>query len=115
MSVLTAEEASSFLEAAKKDRLAALFDLALASGMRPGEYLGLRWKDVDLDSKLVRVTPCFSVARCSLFATQYLSLLCYHSPMYGVRITELESQSYRYAATVMQIRQRNKLRLLYLY
>jgi integrase len=32
------------------DRLAALYVLAIATGMRQGELLGLRWQDVDLDA-----------------------------------------------------------------
>jgi integrase len=53
--VLTPEEVTRFLEAAKSDRLAALFDLALATGMRPGEYLGLKWQDVDLEAAVLVV------------------------------------------------------------
>lgn len=37
------------------DRLEALWVLALATGMRQGELLGLRWEDVDLDGNLLRV------------------------------------------------------------
>lgn len=55
MQVLTAEECGDFLEAAKEDRLFALFVLALISGMRPEEYLGLQWKDVDIEKKSVIV------------------------------------------------------------
>ena len=47
MRALTSEEASRFLAALKGDRCAALFALALATGMRPEEYLGLQWIDVD--------------------------------------------------------------------
>ena len=31
------------------------FAFALATGMRPEEYLGLQWKDVDLESETVTV------------------------------------------------------------
>jgi integrase len=48
MNCFTPEETSVFLEAAKFDRLYAAFVLAIETGMRPEEYLGLQWKDVDL-------------------------------------------------------------------
>jgi integrase len=43
------------LEAAQGERLDALFVLALSSGMRLGELLGLRWRDVDLDAGTLQV------------------------------------------------------------
>lgn len=43
-----ADEARRFLRATAGDRLHALFVLALTTGMRRGEILGLRWSDVDL-------------------------------------------------------------------
>ncbi|MFF4121033.1 tyrosine-type recombinase/integrase [Streptomyces sp. NPDC001714] len=46
---LTADEARRFLTAAQGHRHAALFELALRTGLRKGELLGLRWEDLDLD------------------------------------------------------------------
>ncbi|MEV8343010.1 tyrosine-type recombinase/integrase [Streptomyces niveus] len=46
---LTAEEARQLLAAANKLRLHALFELALHTGLRKGELLGLRWEDLNLD------------------------------------------------------------------
>lgn len=43
------------LEVAAGGRWAALFTLALATGMRQGELLGLRWEDIDFDAGFVRV------------------------------------------------------------
>jgi integrase len=43
----TRDEARAFLEVAASDRLAAVWRLALTSGLRRGELLGLRWSDVD--------------------------------------------------------------------
>ena len=40
----------SFLEAVRGDRLEALYVLAISTGMRQGELLGLRWQDVDLST-----------------------------------------------------------------
>jgi integrase len=55
MQSLTAEDAGRFLLEARKDRLSALFAMALATGMRPEEYLALQWKDVDLETRIVTV------------------------------------------------------------
>ena len=45
---LTTEEARAFLAAVDGHRLSALFELALRTGLRKGELLGLRWEDLDL-------------------------------------------------------------------
>jgi integrase len=54
---LSAHEAWRLLEVASEagDRLEALYVLALHTGMRRGELLGLKWEDVDLDGSIVRV------------------------------------------------------------
>ena len=46
---LSPDEARAFLEMVAGDRLAALYTVALAVGLRQGEALGLRWNDIDLD------------------------------------------------------------------
>jgi len=51
---LSPQEVAAFLEAAKGERLEDFFIIALHSGMRPGELLGLSWDSVDLEAgKLV--------------------------------------------------------------
>ncbi|MEV7343553.1 site-specific integrase [Streptomyces sp. NPDC093544] len=47
---LTAVEARRLLTAARGHRLHALFELALHTGLRKGELLGLHWEDLDLDA-----------------------------------------------------------------
>ncbi|MDI9836067.1 site-specific integrase [Streptomyces sp. KAU_LT] len=49
------EETLDFLEAARSDPLYAAFVLAIAMGLRRGELGGLRWADVDLDSRVVHI------------------------------------------------------------
>lgn len=45
---LTADEARTFLDAIRGDRLQALYLVALGVGLRQGEILGLAWSDIDL-------------------------------------------------------------------
>jgi integrase len=53
--VWTAEEARRFLPASDSDTHRTLWVLALATGLRRGELLGLRWQDVDLDAERLTV------------------------------------------------------------
>ncbi|MGI8651114.1 MAG: site-specific integrase [Rubrobacter sp.] len=55
MRPLSADEARRFLEAAKEDRLEALYVMAVHTGMRRGELLGLKWDDVNLEASTLRV------------------------------------------------------------
>lgn len=61
MMVLSSEESVRFLEAAKADPHSMIFGLALTTGMRPEEYLALKWKDVDLQkgTATVQRTLCW--------------------------------------------------------
>jgi integrase len=52
---LSQQEAQHFLQVVEGDRLHALYVLALTTGMRQGEILGLNWKDVDFDHGVVRI------------------------------------------------------------
>ncbi|MFG3191980.1 tyrosine-type recombinase/integrase [Streptomyces omiyaensis] len=49
------DETLDFLAAARKDPLYAAFVLAIALGFRRGEVVGLRWENVDLDKREIRV------------------------------------------------------------
>lgn len=52
---LTPRQIRLFLEAVKGHRFEALFTLALATGMRQGELLGLKWQDIDLAGNTLQV------------------------------------------------------------
>lgn len=54
MTLWTPAQALHFLEVAKSHRLFAAFYLALSTGMRHGEILGLRWRDIEGDVITVR-------------------------------------------------------------
>jgi integrase len=60
MKFLTDAESKRLLEAARPHRLYALFALALGSGMRQGEILGLQWGDIDFDKGTVSVVRSLS-------------------------------------------------------
>ncbi|MGW1796260.1 tyrosine-type recombinase/integrase [Streptomyces sp. NPDC001984] len=50
------DETLAFLEQARRDPLYAAFVLAVSMGLRRGEILGLRWSDVDLEHRVLRVS-----------------------------------------------------------
>jgi integrase len=52
---LDREQTKALVEAASGDRLEALYVLAVHTGMREGELLGLKWEDVDLDHGVLRL------------------------------------------------------------
>jgi integrase len=57
--VWTAAEVGRFLAHVQADRLGALWILAASTGMRRGELLGLRWRDVDLDGAELRIRQTY--------------------------------------------------------
>jgi len=52
---LTSEQALAVFDAAHGDRLEALYVLAVATGLRQGELLALKWEDVELEEAVLRV------------------------------------------------------------
>ena len=63
MQPLTAEQVKVLFEAAKGDRLEALYILAVTTGLRQGELLGLRWDDIDLEVGTLRVRRTLTTAK----------------------------------------------------
>lgn len=57
---MTQADARTILDAFKGTSLESLVTVALWTGMRQGELLGLRWADVDLDGATVTVTSSLS-------------------------------------------------------
>jgi len=55
MQTLSPEQVTQLLDAARGNRLEALYVLAITTGLRQGELLGLQWSDVDLESAVLRV------------------------------------------------------------
>ncbi|RQD72687.1 MAG: site-specific integrase [Tindallia sp. MSAO_Bac2] len=57
---LTPEEAARFMTYTVYSSWKAFFSLLLASGMRPGEALGLKWEDIDFEKGRVHIQRAFS-------------------------------------------------------
>ncbi len=55
MMAFSSDEVARFIEAAQSDRFGTMFTFAVITGMRPGEYMGLQWKDVDFERGTVTV------------------------------------------------------------
>jgi integrase len=55
MKCLSPEETRKFLAVAKGNMWFALFLFVIESGLRPEEYLGLQWKDIDFEQKCISV------------------------------------------------------------
>ena len=62
------EEVVTFLESVAGERDAAFWRLALDTGMRKGELLGLRRRDVDLNAGLIHVRQQWSRQQTSLYS-----------------------------------------------
>lgn len=53
---LTADQARKLLEVTRDDWMGPLLTVALATGLRQGELLALRWQDIDLDLRFLSVS-----------------------------------------------------------
>ena len=60
---LTPEQVKMLFETAKGDRLETLYVLAITTGLRQGELLGLKWEDVDLGAGTLQVRRTLTTAK----------------------------------------------------
>jgi integrase len=63
MSVLSPEQVHTFFGSIAGNRYEALYILALTTGMRQGELLGLKWSEVDLDDASLQVRASLQKVR----------------------------------------------------
>jgi integrase len=63
MKCYTPAEVRVFLETAKTNKHYVLFLLIIQTGMRPEEYLGLQWKDVDLEEGVLSVRRAVKIRK----------------------------------------------------
>jgi len=52
---LDTDQARRFLDAVKADRFECLYVLALSCGIRRGELVGLKWADINLQARTIRI------------------------------------------------------------
>src|SRR5215210_1776055 len=62
MKPLSPDQARALLQAARGEKLEALYTLALATGMRQGELLGLKWEDINMEAGTLHVQRTLSTA-----------------------------------------------------
>ena len=55
MKTFSADDVRQFLTAARSNRLFALYQVAVTTGLRQGELLGLQWSDVDFEHRCINV------------------------------------------------------------
>lgn len=59
---LTAPQVRQMLEATREDELGPLYALAVSTGLRQGELLGLSWPDIDFTARTLTVRRALAVA-----------------------------------------------------
>ncbi|MCJ8015274.1 site-specific integrase [Paenibacillus sp. KQZ6P-2] len=55
LQIWTLDQVNTFLEFTQNRRYHCVYALALLAGMRQGEILGLRWKDIDFTNKIIYI------------------------------------------------------------
>ncbi|EOO24845.1 DNA integration/recombination/inversion protein [Bacillus cereus BAG1X2-3] len=60
LTIWNEQEVQLFLKATQDSRYSIVFHMALVTGMRQGELLGLRWKDVDLEKGHLTISQTLS-------------------------------------------------------
>ncbi len=63
MQTWTADEARAYLEVAADSHFGPVWLVSLATGMRRGELLGLRWQDVDCERRILSVRKTIGVVK----------------------------------------------------
>jgi len=61
MQVLDPRQARKFLAGCKNQKNGPVFELAMTTGLRPSEYLALKWSDVDLEKGTVSINRSIDI------------------------------------------------------
>jgi integrase len=82
----TEQQLRKFLSSVREHRLYAAFRVAATTGVRRGELLGLRWEDVDLDARRLRIEQ-------TLIAPNYKLRFSDPKTEHGRRTIELDDET----------------------
>jgi integrase len=104
MAAWSAAELRRFLEHVDGDRLASLWTLMAMTGVRRGEALGLRWKDVDLEAARISIVQ-------TLIAVGYEVQIGNPKTRCGRRSIALDPGTVAVLRTWRSVRQRERLAL----
>jgi integrase len=90
-----ASEVRRFLASVRDNRLQAAFHLATTTGMRRGEVLGLRWRDVDLDGARLVVEQTLLITRTATDGVPWKYQLVFSEPKtsHGRRSIDLDEET----------------------
>ncbi|MFD5379068.1 tyrosine-type recombinase/integrase [Streptomyces griseoincarnatus] len=101
---LTADEARQFLVATRGHRLHALFELALHTGLRKGELLGLRWEDLDHDAGTAAIRRTLQRTNTGGLTTahQDTGLRTPHRPPHSLKLHHEQQRERKTAGTTWQ-------------
>lgn len=61
MTVWDTEQVEYFIQHSKNNRFYTVYLIALLTGMRKGEILGLRWKDIDFENKIIYIKQIYDL------------------------------------------------------
>jgi integrase len=92
MTVWTAEQLRAFLDLLRGDKLETAILLGAMTGMRRGEVLGLRWRDVDLDTGRLVVRQTLSAPR-NVDTGQHVPVYGAPKTKKGQRVITLDAQT----------------------
>ena len=92
------KQSRALLQAVDGDRLEALYVLALTTGMRQGELLALRWRDVDLEGAALSVRGSLSRSSTGLTVVEPKTVGRRHIPLGIIAVDALRRHRVTQAA-----------------
>lgn len=109
MQVLSVPEIGQLFTAARGDPLEALYVLAVTSGLRQGELLALRWRDVDLERAVLEVNGTLTRVGAGWSRTRPKTPGSYRTvPLSERAVAALRSHRIRMAEQLLPLRQRTE-------
>ena len=100
MKTLTADQLSTFFREARDSGVYELYYLDIATGLRRGELLGLKWTDVDLDRGVLKIQRAISRQNGKVVEAPLKTKNAYRTlPLSADAIDVLKTQKTKRAAT----------------